>query len=119
MTKRTSTNHTYFTYWSKVLRVIDGDTIEVRCDLGLYTSRRITVRVDGVDTSEMYGKQKPRGKKARRFVKRLLKKHKNQVTIKTKHSRSFDRWVADVYLGDSDVMLKDVIIEEGYEKQAA
>lgn len=116
MNKRTSWNHTYFTYWAEVLEVKDGDTMEVRCDCGLYTERRIDVRVDNVDTPETRGEEEAWGEEAKQFVISLLAEHGDRVTIYTKHEQSFARWVADVYLGETDKLLADAIGDAGYDK---
>ena len=39
-------------------RVIDGDTFEAKCDLGLGVIRQLTVRVAEIDTPEKYGPQR-------------------------------------------------------------
>lgn len=41
-----------FTYQAKVLRVIDGDTLEVELDLGLRCYRRERIRILGMDAPE-------------------------------------------------------------------
>jgi len=58
-----------FHYAAELLRVIDGDTIVVRIDLGFDTWRKETIRLRGIDTPEMDSKE---GKAARQFVKKAL-----------------------------------------------
>jgi endonuclease YncB( thermonuclease family) len=41
-----------YTYKAELLRVVDGDTIEVRIDLGFSCWHVCTLRLDGVDTPE-------------------------------------------------------------------
>lgn len=43
-----------YTYKAELLRVIDGDTIEVRIDLGFSCWHVCTLRLDGVDTPERH-----------------------------------------------------------------
>lgn len=37
------------------LGVVDGDTVDVLLDKGIHSYDRITVRLDGIDTAEIYG----------------------------------------------------------------
>jgi micrococcal nuclease len=41
-----------YTYSAKILRVIDGDTIESEIDLGFGVSIRKTIRLNGIDAPE-------------------------------------------------------------------
>ena len=43
-----------YTYKAELLRVIDGDTIEVRIDCGFSIWHVCTLRLDGVDTPERH-----------------------------------------------------------------
>lgn len=47
-----------FTYRGKLTKVIDGDTLDLRVDLGFHIEREIRVRLSGVDTAEIYGVKK-------------------------------------------------------------
>lgn len=38
-----------------VTNIVDGDTLDVRADLGFRTYRKARVRLRGVDTAEIYG----------------------------------------------------------------
>jgi micrococcal nuclease len=42
----------WYRYRAKVLRVIDGDTIRVRIDLGFYVSHELTIRLARIDAPE-------------------------------------------------------------------
>ena len=48
------TPHPDYTYKAELLRVIDGDTIEVRIDCGFSIWHVCTLRLDGVDTPERH-----------------------------------------------------------------
>jgi micrococcal nuclease len=43
-----------YTYKATLIRVVDGDTIEVMADLGFSVWHRCTLRLDGVDTPERH-----------------------------------------------------------------
>ena len=45
----------WFTCQAQLVRVGDGDTMDLLVDLGFRTQKRVRVRVKGVDTAEIYG----------------------------------------------------------------
>lgn len=58
-----------FIYKADLVRVIDGDTIDVTIDLGFSISMLARVRLKGVDTPEIFGPNAgPAGKQAQAFV---------------------------------------------------
>ncbi len=66
-------NIVVFNYWAQVERVIDGDTLQLKVDLGFNVSVIETFRLLGVDTPEKYGVKKTsdeyaRGVAASQFV---------------------------------------------------
>jgi endonuclease YncB( thermonuclease family) len=89
-----------FHYPAELLRVIDGDTILVRIDLGFETFRRETIRLRGIDTPELRTKE---GKAARQFVVEALKTVKGLV-VRTYKTDVYGRYVGDVFY---DELLED------------
>lgn len=58
-----------YTYACKVVRVVDGDTIDLDVDLGFHIHQRIRVRLSGVNAPENYGRLAcPEGRAARDWV---------------------------------------------------
>lgn len=59
-----------YTYRCTINRVVDGDTIDITIDLGFNIMIKERVRLEGVDTPEVYGSRAcPEGKVASQFVK--------------------------------------------------
>lgn len=89
-----------YTYRAKVERIIDGDTIVVSIDLGFDAwLHHQSIRLEGVDTPEIRGPERPEGLVAKEFVEGLLPVS-SEVIIQTRPNtkrKSFDRWVAQVY----------------------
>ena len=50
--KDASDRHLTFEYNAKVLRVVDGDTVDALVDLGFSVHRKIRVRLYGINTPE-------------------------------------------------------------------
>lgn len=45
----------HWTFPCTVGSIVDGDTIDLMVDMGFRTTREVRVRLNGVDTAEMYG----------------------------------------------------------------
>jgi len=83
-----------FTYKVYIERIVDGDTLRVKVDLGFDTWTRQYLRLRGIDCPEIVtGK----GKEAREFVESALAKS-NFIVIQTTRSDKYDRYLADVFI---------------------
>lgn len=104
-------------------RVIDGDTYDIILDLGFYTTHTIRVRLKGVDTPEVFGKNTSEaGKIASAYVKDLIENKRVVVQTYKNAPSSFNRWEADVYFNllihedgtTSQISLADHLVDKGY-----
>jgi endonuclease YncB( thermonuclease family) len=86
-----------------LIRVIDGDTIEVKLDSG-----PIEVRLHGVDAPEY---DQPGGMDAKKALAKHLKAQ-GQVSLEPIEQDSYLRLVADVYAGDEFV--NEWLLRQGY-----
>ncbi len=105
-----------YVYRATLLRVIDADTYEMVVDLGFLVSIKVNIRLRDYSAPERFTAE---GKAASAFVRRLL--DGKLVHIKTyRDRRSFERWVADVYIEDEsehggyrslgEILLRDEIV---------
>ena len=60
-----------YSYRASVLRVVDGDTVELRADLGFRVFVDVTVRLWGIDAPEVHGATREAGLKAAARVREL------------------------------------------------
>lgn len=104
-----------------VLRVIDGDTVQVRVDVGWRVEVRVTVRLVTVDTPE-------RGQagydEATRFVGQWL--HAGgfgpmerplllrDLRLASYGKVTFDRWLADLYDAETGESLSAALLAAGH-----
>jgi micrococcal nuclease len=101
----------------QVLRVVDGDTIDVDIDLGFDISLTKRVRLSGVDAPESRTtdlKEKALGLEVKEWLKKNLDGKKN-VLIKTElpdSTEKYGRILGRLYV--DDVCLNDRMIDEGY-----
>ena len=95
-----------------VSRVIDGDTVELRTDLGLVKARLI-----GVDTPETVHPQKPvqyYGREASLFLSNLLKGESVYVTYDHQRKDRYGRLLAYLYRVPDGLFINLEIIRQGY-----
>lgn len=104
-----------YRYRAHVNRVIDGDTYVLDVDLGFRVQAAITVRVFGYDAPEMTGPDKLFGHVAKDAAEALLRKAAVIVVETYKDARSFERWVASVYV--DGVQVSELLIAEGHVKR--
>ena len=109
-----------FTYpikGGRVIKIYDADTITIASKLPYDDSPmyRLSVRLNGIDTPEIKGKditgeEKEAAKTARDFVSKLaLNKF---VRLENVATEKYGRILADVYIGD--IHLNDLLIKERY-----
>lgn len=102
-----------FRYNAMVLRVIDGDTVEVAVDLGFRIVRTIKIRMAGIDSYEL--KDKKNLEKAL-AAKAYLEEHilNKEVSLKSlKPGKYHDRYIAFIYIGDNRKSVNDEMVEKG------
>ncbi len=87
-----------FTYKAAVERVVDGDTIIAKIDLGFGNQCREYLRFRGIDAPEL---DTVEGKKARQFVVSELSKVDHVILTSTK-SDKYGRYLADIFYGTAD-----------------
>ena len=99
----------------KVIKVYDGDTITIAAKLPYKESPlyRLSVRLNGLDTPEIKGKdaeEKEVAKMARDFVANLVMN--KYVRLENVQSEKYGRILADVYVGEEN--LNEILLRERY-----
>lgn len=113
-----------YTYRIKeVIRVIDGDTVDVMIDLGFYLSARKRIRFLNIDTYELRGgtaETKTLAKAAKARLEELLNTPDSLVYIKTEmdNTGKYGRLLGKLYvIRNADGFIIDinhVLLEEGF-----
>jgi len=115
-------------YNAKVSRVVDGDTLDLRVDLGFTASVDIRVRLYGMDTPEVYGVKKDseeykKGMEAHEFVNQWLLKTGTLLDApvvitsfdgKKLGTGKYGRWLAEVYRDGDSVSLNEALVKAGH-----
>jgi len=104
-------------------RVLDGDTIDVTIDLGFDLYKKERVRVAGVDTPEKRttsDEEKVLGYDATNWLTEKLEgaiSGDDDLVIRTElvgGVGKYGRLLGWLYIGDAEVSLNEMMIEEGY-----
>ena len=103
----------------KVLKVVDGDTIDVDIDLGFNISYTQRVRLAGIDTPESRTKDKEEkvlGLESKEHLKKLLAQSTNIVikTEKPDSSEKYGRILGWLYIDGADKSVNESLIADGY-----
>jgi micrococcal nuclease len=83
-----------YKYKAKVIRVIDGDTIECRVDLGFHVSCTQRFRLLDVDAPEVRGPEKGQGLIIKHKLRELIEGL--EVEIESEKTGKFGRWLAHI-----------------------
>ncbi len=101
-----------YTYQAVVEKVIDGDTLKVRFDLGFGLRHRETLRLRDLDCAEMDTKE---GQAAKVFVQSYIKEAQ-VIVVRSSRSDKYDRYLADIFLPqekEEEIYLNNLLLEKG------
>jgi len=104
-----------FEYNAEVLRVVDGDTLDARIDLGFDVHVNKRIRLMGIDTWESRTRdkvEKVKGLAAKARLKELLKQDKNKFKLISHGTGKFGRVLGDIEISVGNVC--DILVEEGH-----
>jgi micrococcal nuclease len=101
-----------FTYRAEVLKVVDGDTLQVKIFLRPDQWVKEKLRLRDLDCPEM---ATPEGRAAQRFTAALVARA-TAVTVCTTKPDKYDRYLADVYLAteDGEKFLNNELLAAGH-----
>ena len=106
-----------FEYYATVLKVVDGDTIDVMVDLGMGVHRKERLRFSRINAWETRGEHKEKGKLAKARVAELIPVG-DKVLIKTQKDKKgkYGRYIAEIFIIDGilSTNLNDLLLNEGH-----
>ena len=101
-----------YEYKALVTKIIDGDTIEAKVDIGFYLTTTLRFRLLGIDTPEKFGETKELGLKIKEYVgSRILNK---EVIIITYKADAFGRWLAEVFIDVDGISFNQELLNGGF-----
>jgi len=120
--------NTFITRRAEVLKVVDGDTVDLNIDLGAEVFLHSRIRVRGVDTPEMNSsdpKERERAKEATKFVMDAI--YGKEVTVRLfftgkqgkYHKGKYGRFVAEILYESpaGQLNLSEALLEAGFAKE--
>lgn len=104
----------------KIIKVVDGDTIDVLIDLGFKTFVKKRVRVYGINTPETRTRnleEKKLGLKAKARVEEILLEKEEVLVLKSHGVGKFGRVLGVIYFSDSKTDLGSILVSEGHAQE--
>lgn len=98
-----------------VLKVVDGDTIDVEVDLGFDISIKRRVRIFGIDAPETRTRdkeEKARGKESKKFLKELIANSNETIYLRSYDVDKYGRVLGEIIIDGTSV--SKTMIAEGH-----
>lgn len=109
-----------YQYKAKLIRVVDGDTVDALIDCGFSTFKKERIRLYGIDAPESRTRdkaEKKRGLAAKARLKELIKEGKNEFIVETSIDKKgkYGRLLGELFnLSDADTSYNQTLVKEGH-----
>lgn len=106
----------FFFYRCVPQRIIDGDTVVLKIDLGLNVSVTEPCRLKGINAPEIRGLERPEGLESKAFLEWLLD-GPSDFACQTYKDRTgkYGRYLVDLYA--DEVCVNEAMVAEGYAEE--
>ena len=104
-----------YEYRAELDRVVDGDTIDVKIDLGFDITIKKRVRLVGINSPESRTRdleEKKRGLAAKARLKEILKSNKNKIILESQGVGKYGRCLGIIRIKDTNV--NQQLVQEGH-----
>ena len=102
-----------YVYAARCVQVIDGDTLDLDIDLGFFVTLRQRVRLRGIDTPELRGKDKDRAVAARTEVTIWTDGVELLIRTELDEADKYGRLLAEIWVDGLATSLSDHLVERG------
>jgi micrococcal nuclease len=102
-------------YKVEILRVVDGDTVDVRMDLGFNVWHKCRVRLVGINAPESRTRdkeEKKRGLAAKDWLINILESAQTDIEMQSHGVGKYGRVLGVLYI--NDVNINDLMVKEGH-----
>ena len=105
-----------YRYRAKVVKVIDGDTLDVDVDLGMRVVIRQRLRLFGINTPETYGVKRDteeykKGKVSKEYLVKIAEGKEVIIETHKDSTEKYGRYLAVMYI--DDVNVGELLVSEG------
>ena len=101
-----------YEYYTKIDKVVDGDTVDVFIDLGFSVWHKERIRLAGIDTAE---KNTPLGKALKQFLVDNIEG--KIIRLQVSKPDKYGRYLGVAFLKDSSISINDQLIKANLAKQ--
>ena len=107
---------TKYFYNGEVVYVVDGDTLDIKVDLGFNVFIKVRVRIVGpnnksFDAPELRLEEREKGLEAKELLEEIFEEHPS-VTIQTYKTDKYGRWVAEVWPNSITKDVASLLVEK-------
>jgi micrococcal nuclease len=103
-----------YLYRGTVLRVVDGDTVDIELDLGFSLSFKQRFRLYAINAPELRGAEREAGIKSKEALQEMIEGKKVLIrTYKDKQGK-YGRYLAYIYSCDDEICINDEMVVKGY-----
>ena len=101
-----------YTYSAEVIKVVDGDTVDLNIDLGFHVKIAKRIRLSLIDAPERFTEL---GKKSKEFLSNTLPEG-SVVTVKTQLDRDdkYGRVLGEIFTQDQISSINKLMIDSGH-----
>ncbi|AFY40678.1 nuclease (SNase domain-containing protein) [[Leptolyngbya] sp. PCC 7376] len=99
-----------------ILKIVDGDTVDLNIDLGFSLFKNERFRVAGIDAPESRTRdlaEKRLGLEAKDFVQQRLETAET-IVVRTEKEDKYGRYLGWLYLDGEETSLNEQMINDGY-----
>ena len=107
-----------FEYKVKLIKVIDGDTVDLEVDLGFGMKFQERFRLYGIDAPETRTRnkiEKAKGMETKAWLRQLLKNNPDSLIIKTHKDMKgkFGRYLCEIYYSKKKININQLMVRTG------
>ena len=109
-----------YNYNAEVIRVVDGDTIQARVDLGFETWKVVKIRFYGINTPESRTRdleEKLLGLAAKDRLIQLLNSNDNKFILQSHGVGKFGRCLGELFIPEHTESINKILINEGHAEE--
>ena len=107
-----------YKYNAKLVRVVDGDTVDALIDLGFDTWTKKRIRLYGINAPESRTRdlqEKELGLAAKERLEELLRAHNDQFILESHGIGKYGRCLGVLFIDDKNI--NDLLLSEGHARE--
>ena len=109
-------------YQARLIKIIDGDTLDFYVNLGLGFFCNARIRLSGVDAPEIFGVKKESkefqaGQIAKLYVCKWFYPEQDHYLLKAEHRGLYGRWLGEVFKVDQSESLNENLKKKFYKTE--